>query len=79
MRNAARSVVFPIMVERLPVPPAPAHAGLSGVRIAFDPRRVPAETLSRTRRAPPPVEDDSGETLWALAWVLLFTLASWHF
>jgi hypothetical protein len=72
------AVALPISMRRLP-PAVPAHAGASGVHLGIDPRRLSADVLSRTRRCPPPVEDDSGETLWALAWVLLFTLASWHF
>lgn len=70
-------VVFPFLVELHT--PAPAGAGISGVNVPYDPRRASAEVISRTRRAPPPVEDDSAETLFYLAWVLVFTLTSWHF
>ena len=62
-------VVSPMMIE------APARIGT--VAGPADPRRQPAATLSRTRRAPPPIEDDTGETLWVLTWVLLFVLAVW--
>jgi hypothetical protein len=80
MRNALHSpIAFPILVDRRLPQPAQAHAGLSGVHFPVDPRRMSADRLSRTRRCPPPVEDDSGETLWLLSWVLLFTIASWHF
>lgn len=79
MRSAMPLVVFPILVDRAAPVPAPSHAGLSGVHYPYDPRRFGADTLSRTRRCPPPVEDDSGETLWYLAWVLIFTWASWSF
>ena len=74
MRNPV--IVFPFLVERFA--PASAHAGSSAI-LPFDPRRVSADVLSRTRRCPPPVEDDSAETLFHLAWVLIFTLTSWHF
>ena len=79
MRNAVHTIVFPILIDRREPAPVQAHAGMSGVHYPADPRRMGADQLSRTRRCPPPVEDDSGETLWILAWVLLFTLASWQF
>lgn len=62
-------VTFPVLMIEVP--------RLGAVAVPFDPRRQPAETLSRTRRAPPPIEDDTGETLWVLTWVLLFVLAVW--
>ena len=79
MRSAMPLVVFPILIDRLRPAPSPSHAGVSGVSYTYDPRRLDAETLSRTRRCPPPVEDDSAETLWYLAWCLLFTYCAWQF
>jgi len=62
-------VTFPVLMIE-----APRMGDIAG---PLDPRRQPAGTLSRTRRAPPPVEDDTGETLWVLTWVLLFVLTVW--
>ena len=50
---------------------------MAGTRPAPDPRRLSADALPRTRRCPPPVEDDTGETLWLLAWVCVFTIVMW--
>ncbi len=42
-----------------------------------DPRRLPAAALPRSRRAPPPIEDDSPETIAFLILALLLVLAVW--
>jgi hypothetical protein len=64
-----RSVTFPILMGTISSGPLPYA----------DPRRLPADALPRTRRCPPPIEDDWSETLFYLALVLVFTLTSWHF
>lgn len=45
--------------------------------IPVDPRRLPAEALTRTRRAGPPVEDDA-DLLGYLLLALMFLLAVWR-
>jgi hypothetical protein len=67
MRSAV--ITFPMLMS---------GPSMSGV-VPFDPRRMSADLLPRTRRCPPPIEDDSADTLFYLAWVLIFTLTAWQF
>lgn len=66
-------VTFPIMIK---------VSGLVAIRYQpagtwIDPRRIPADNLPRTRRCPPPVEDDTAENIFLLVWVIVFVLAVW--
>lgn len=75
MPSANQTMVMPIFAEGQAISSQTIAGEVNKPR--SDPRRLPATALSRTRRCPPPVEDDTGENIFLLAWVLMFTLAVW--
>lgn len=77
MRSGAQYpiITFPVLIEaRVPTHP---RIAVVAPRKMPDPRRMTAAELSRTRRAPPPVEDDTIDTYIGLATVIFFLAVIW--
>lgn len=76
MRSAAH------MIISFPVPIAESRSTtMPGVVVGplprIDPRRLSADIVTRTRRAPPPIEDDTVETFIWLGFVIAFLAFVW--
>lgn len=71
--SAPSIITFPVAIAEMR---APTHPRLGTVRSPpADPRRLAAAVLSRVRRAPPPVEDDTLDTVIYLAFAVVFAVA----